>query len=49
MRRTHYKLDPKGLVKCTNCQAMIKPHRVCDECGFYQGKKVQEVKKDVKE
>ena len=33
MRRTHY----KGLVKCPNCGEMIRPHRVCEHCGFYKG------------
>ena len=37
MRRTHYKIEENGT---TNCGAMIRPHRVCPECGFYKGKKV---------
>ena len=36
MRRTHYKINANGLVKCPNCGAMIRPHRVCLECGFYK-------------
>ena len=34
MRRTHYKVTANGLVKCPNCGEMIRPHRVCDKCGF---------------
>ena len=37
MRRTHYKINANGLVKCSNCGEMIRPHRVCDKCGFYKG------------
>ena len=37
MRRTHYKVTANGLVKCPNCGEMIRPHRVCDHCGFYKG------------
>ena len=37
MRRTHYKVTANGLVKCPNCGEMIRPHRVCDQCGFYKG------------
>ena len=37
MRRTHYKVTANGLVKCSNCGEMIRPHRVCDKCGFYKG------------
>ncbi len=29
-----------GTVKCPNCGATIKPHRVCKECGYYDGKEV---------
>ena len=48
MRRTHYKKTASTLVKCPNCGEMIKPHRVCPECGFYKKinrlEKVEEVK-----
>jgi large subunit ribosomal protein L32 len=37
MRRTHYKLEANGMVKCPNCNALIRPHRVCGECGYYKG------------
>ena len=37
MRRTHYKATAKSLVKCPNCGEMIRPHRVCQHCGFYKG------------
>ena len=44
MRRTHFKLTVTGLTKCTNCGATIVSHRVCPECGYYDGKQVVEVK-----
>lgn len=44
MRQTHYKIDEKTTTKCPKCGAVIKPHRVCKECGFYKGKEVIEVK-----
>ena len=37
MRRTHYKVTANGLVKCSNCGEMIRPHRACPKCGFYKG------------
>ena len=40
MRRTHYKVEENCTTKCSNCGAIIRPHRVCVECGFYKGKKV---------
>ena len=37
MRRTHYKITANGLVECSNCREMIRPHRVCPKGGFYKG------------
>ena len=45
MRRTHFKLSVTGLTKCGNCGATIVSHRVCPECGYYDGKQVVDVKK----
>jgi large subunit ribosomal protein L32 len=42
MRRTHYKIEANSATKCTNCGVFIRPHRVCNECGFYKGIKVIE-------
>jgi large subunit ribosomal protein L32 len=39
-RRTHWKLATPGLTRCSNCSAYIKPHRICPECGHYQGRLV---------
>ncbi|MGI6330079.1 MAG: 50S ribosomal protein L32 [Bacilli bacterium] len=39
-RRTHYKIGARNIVKCPNCNAFIKPHRVCSNCGYYKGKEV---------
>ena len=36
-RRTHYKIKANNMVNCPNCDALIRPHRVCKECGFYKG------------
>jgi len=40
MRRSHNALTADAMTKCPNCGAVIKPHRVCRECGEYRGKKV---------
>ena len=44
MRRSHMAIEAVGMVKCTNCGAMIRAHRVCEDCGFYKGSSV--VKKE---
>lgn len=44
LRRSHLSLSAKNLVKCSNCGEMIESHQVCKYCGFYNGKKVIEIK-----
>lgn len=35
-----YRLTATHSVKCPNCGAPSLPHRVCGECGHYNGKQV---------
>lgn len=42
-RRTHYKLTAPELVECNHCHSLKLPHRVCKECGYYNGKEVVKV------
>ncbi|MBC5635860.1 50S ribosomal protein L32 [Ornithinibacillus sp. BX22] len=39
-RRTHFKLHVPGMVECSNCGELSRPHRVCKACGHYNGKEV---------
>jgi len=39
-RRTHFKLNVPGMVKCEQCGEMKLAHRVCRVCGSYKGKEV---------
>lgn len=40
-RRAQYlKLSKPNITPCPNCSSLKLPHRVCPECGFYNGKKV---------
>lgn len=39
-RNSHWKLALPGLVKCPSCGAMKLSHRVCGECGQYNGRVV---------
>jgi len=48
MRRSHFKLEVEGLTKCPHCGAVVKSHRVCSVCGFYDGKDVLHLKKEEK-
>jgi len=41
-RRSQWKLEAPTLVRCPQCHSLIVPHRVCKECGYYDGKLVLE-------
>lgn len=36
----HGKVELTKRAVCSNCGAPVKPHVVCDNCGFYKGKKI---------
>ena len=42
-RASAWTLSAPELVKCSQCGAFKRPHRICPECGFYKGKKYLEV------
>lgn len=42
-RRAHDALKPVGLVVCPSCSEKMRPHRVCPNCGHYQGRAVFEI------
>ncbi len=44
-RRTHYKATLRGFDICPECGSPKLPHRVCPNCGYYDGKVVVVVKK----
>jgi large subunit ribosomal protein L32 len=44
-RRTHDKLSPPALSKCSHCGQPKLSHRLCPHCGYYGGELVIEVEK----
>ncbi|WP_120189427.1 50S ribosomal protein L32 [Ammoniphilus oxalaticus] len=40
LRRTHFKLEVPGMVKCLTCGDYKLSHRVCKSCGTYKGQEV---------
>lgn len=40
-RNATWKLASPMLVKCPKCGAMRLPHRMCPECGSYNGREVK--------
>ena len=45
-RRANWKLEMPGIVECPQCHQKKLAHRVCKNCGYYNG--VQVVNKDEK-
>lgn len=39
-RSSVWKLSEPTLVKCSNCNGYTVPHKVCANCGYYNGKAV---------
>jgi large subunit ribosomal protein L32 len=44
-RRAHDALKTRNMLTCPNCGESRLPHRVCANCGYYQGREVIEVPK----
>ena len=45
-RSANSKLSAPALVKCPKCGALHMPHRMCPECGYYNGRQVKAVMAD---
>ena len=43
-RRSHHALKAPTLAVCSNCGAQHRPHHMCQECGFYKGRMVIDMK-----
>lgn len=39
-RSNVWKLSAPTLVKCPKCRELKVPHRVCSNCGYYNGREV---------
>ena len=42
-RRANWKLALPGITECPQCHEMKLSHRVCKNCGYYNGKQVLKV------
>lgn len=43
-RRSHHALKAPTLAVCSNCGAHHRPHHMCLQCGFYNGRQVIDLK-----
>ena len=47
-RRANWKLSLPGIAECPQCHQPKLSHRVCKNCGYYNGKAVIKVEDDKK-
>lgn len=45
-RASNVKMTAPQFISCPKCHEPKMPHRICSECGFYDGKEVLEIKED---
>ena len=45
-RRANWKLELPGIVECPQCHEKKLSHRVCENCGYYNGRQVLKVAED---
>ncbi len=39
-RAANIKINSPNLVKCPQCHALIMPHHLCPDCGYYKAREV---------
>ena len=44
LKRSTWKLEKPSIATCKHCNEPVMPHRVCSNCGYYDGKEVIEKK-----
>lgn len=42
-RRSHHALKADNLAKCSHCGESHRPHHMCLNCGFYNGRQVMDL------
>ena len=40
LKRSTWKKEKPTLAVCPHCHEPVLPHRVCDNCGYYDGKEI---------
>lgn len=46
MRRSHLHLKPMQIQYCPHCNEPVQGHRVCTNCGQYQGREVVKIEEE---
>ena len=46
-RRTHHKAEMPTWTNCSHCGEAMRSHHICQNCGFYKGKKYLKIKAEL--
>jgi len=47
-RRSHLHVKPIQVQYCVSCGEPVQPHRVCGNCGWFQGRQVDKFEVEAK-
>lgn len=47
-RQSHNALKTNSYGRCSNCKQTVEGHSICQNCGYYKGKKVLDLGNDKK-
>ncbi|MGN1298648.1 MAG: 50S ribosomal protein L32 [Candidatus Scatovivens sp.] len=47
-KRSTWKKEVENLATCSHCHEPVRPHTICSNCGYYDGKEVVAKKEDKK-
>ena len=39
-KRATWKIEEENLAVCSHCHEPVRPHTVCSNCGYYDGKEI---------
>ena len=39
-KRSTWKLEAPNITTCKHCGEPVLPHRLCENCGYYDGKEI---------
>lgn len=40
LKRSTWKIEEENVSTCSHCHQPVRPHTVCSNCGYYDGKEV---------
>ena len=45
-RKANWKISTPSIMECPHCHEAVESHKVCRNCGYYNGKEVMKVEEN---